>query len=282
MPAAAPRIVFIANLWTLVGHPSPRREWSLARKVRAVAEAGFDGVTTRGSKELAGLLRQHRLRFMGACSTSDPREFRPLLAAQRAAGAEAVNVQLGDDFTLTDQALRWTRALMTEARRQKIYTAIEIHRDTATETPEKTYALADAYRAVTGEILPITWDHSHLAVVKHLKPFLFSEVLLRRPELIQAARLFHLRPFNGQHAQVPVINSRGRLTPEFRAWLLFAEELFKLWLAGPRPGGEMWVCPEIGPRGIHGYNLSVMEPSWAQAVICRRELRKAWKRAGGR
>ncbi len=273
-----PRIVFVANLWTLAGHPPARREWSLARKVRTVAEAGFDAVTAPPSAELTALLRAHGLRYMGFFSSNDAREIRPQLAAQRAAGAELVNAQLGDDFTAIAEGTRLVRTLQREARRQKLYAAIEVHRDTATETPEKTYAIADAYRRATGEILPLTWDHSHLAVVKHLKPALFNPVLLQRRDLIQAARIFHLRPFNGQHAQVPVIDARGRLTPEFRTWLSFAEALIKLWLAGPQPGGELWVCPEIGPVGVHGYNLSVMEPSWTQAIVCRRELRKLWRR----
>ena len=38
------KIVHIANLWSLNGHPSPKREWSLERKIKAVAEAGFDGI----------------------------------------------------------------------------------------------------------------------------------------------------------------------------------------------------------------------------------------------
>jgi hypothetical protein len=278
MAKSRPAIVFTANLWTLEGHPSPRREWSLARKVRAVADAGFDAVTARASAELAALLRTHGLRFMGFFATSVTKDLKSLLAAQKAAGAETVNVQLGDDFTLTPEALRLTRALLAEARRQEVYAAVEVHRDTATETPEKTYALADAYRIATKEVLPLTWDHSHLAVVKHVNPFLFSEVLLQRKDLIQAARLFHLRPFNGQHAQIPVMDARGRLTPEFLDWLKFAEDLFRMWLAGPQPGGEIWVCPEVGPTAEHGYNLSVMEPSWEQAIVCRRELLKVWKR----
>jgi len=44
MSDAVPEIRFIANLWTLVEHPSARDEWSLAEKVGAVKEAGFDGV----------------------------------------------------------------------------------------------------------------------------------------------------------------------------------------------------------------------------------------------
>jgi hypothetical protein len=200
-----------------------------------------------------------------------------LLRQQREAGAENVNVQLGDDDTPAAAALRLAIALMKEARRQGIYTSIEVHRDTATETPEKTYALAAAYRRATGEPLALTWDHSHLAVVKHLKPFLFAEKLLQERALIQGARLFHLRPFNGQHAQVPVIDRLGRLTPEFRTWLVFAGDLLRLWRAG-NAEGELWVCPEIGPVGVHGYNLSIMEPSWSQACVCAAALRRLWSR----
>lgn len=275
-----PTLVFTANLWTLAGHPSPRREWTLARKIRAVSEAGFDAVTAPASPELGALLRARNLRYMGFFSSSDTRELRPLLTAQCAAGAELVNVQLGDDFTPAREGIRLVHTLLREAERQGIYAAVEVHRDTATETPEKTYALADAYRRATGKLLPLTWDHSHFAVVKHLKPLLFAPTLLQKPDLIQAARIFHLRPFNGQHAQVPVMDAHGRLTPEFKSWLEFAEALLRLWLAGPRPGGELWIVPEIGPVGVHGYNLSTMEPSWAQAIRCREELRKLWHRIG--
>lgn len=273
-----PELVLAANLWTLAGHPKPLREWTLASKVRAVAAAGFQAVTAPPSPELSALCRQYGLRYMGFFSSSDPGEFRPQITAQREAGAELINVQLGDDFTPVSVGILLAKRLMREAARQGIYAAIEVHRDTATETPEKTYAIADAYRNSEGRLLPITWDHSHFAVVKHLKPFLYQEALLHRPELIQAARIFHLRPFNGQHAQVPVMNQRGRLTPEFRSWLEFAEALLRLWLAGPRPGGELWIVPEIGPVGIHGYNLSTMEPSWDQARRCQEHIRELWRR----
>lgn len=274
----APRIVFVANLWTLDAHPTPRREWSPARKFAAIADAGFDAVTARAHADFPALLARHGLRFNGFFSSSDAREFPALIRAQVEAGAENINVQLGDEFTPAVEANALTRRLLREAKRQNIYTAIEVHRDTITETPEKLYALADTYHRAAREVLPLTWDHSHLAVVKHLKPAGFTPFLLARPGLIQAARLFHCRPFNGQHAQVPVFDARRRLTPEFRAWLAFAEDLFRCWLAGPRPGNELWVCPEIGPVGIHGYNLSTMPSSWEQAIVCRRELARLWRK----
>jgi hypothetical protein len=94
--------------------------------------------------------------------------------------------------------------------------SIEVHRDTCTETPEKTYALADGYLKMTGKLLPLTWDFSHLAVVKHLMPESYVKRLLVRPKLIQRSQQFHFRPFNGHHCQVPVTRGDGSLTRELR------------------------------------------------------------------
>ena len=74
MPAT-PKIVFIANLWTLVGHPSAEAEWSLERKFQAIKEAGFDGVNWRGSPEIARLLKTYDLRFSGHFDGGNAEEF---------------------------------------------------------------------------------------------------------------------------------------------------------------------------------------------------------------
>ncbi|HMF53415.1 MAG TPA: hypothetical protein VK593_03635, partial [Edaphobacter sp.] len=147
-----------------------------------------------------------------------------------------------------------------------------------TETPEKTYALADVYQQATGELLPISWDFSHFAVVKHLLPSNFIERLLLRPDLIQNAQQFHLRPFNGHHAQVPITNDAGELTQEVLDWLPFAEATLACWLEGNRENGrEIFVCPELGPvEG--GYALSTFPNSWEDAKILRREIESLWQR----
>jgi len=100
-------------------------------------------------------------------------------------------VQLAGDEMLTPEALELTISLLTEGRRIGLEPAIESHRGTCTETPEKTYALADAFQQQTGELLPISWDFSHFAVVKHLVPENFVQRLLVRPDLIQRAQQFH-------------------------------------------------------------------------------------------
>lgn len=272
-----PRIRHIAALWTLVGHPSPKKEWSLERKIRAVKEAGFDGFTTAGSPEVGRLAKKYDLIFVGAFSSSKASEFRKLLKEQKDAGAEHVNVQLGDEDTLTPEALKLTLALMAEAERIGVTAYIEIHRNTCTETPEKAYALADAYYRKTRKLLPMTPDYSHIAVVKHLAPP-YASRLLTHPKILQRTQLIHCRPFNGHHCQVPVTDGKGRLTPELKDYLEFVEEMFRVWIRGNKSGTDLYVVPEMGPvQG--GYNLSTLPGSWEDALILRDLLDKAFRKA---
>jgi len=273
-----PILRHIANLWTLVEHPSQANEWSLEQKLRAIKEAGFDGVCWAGSPELHEGTKSHGLIFVGGMSCGNAADFPRLLREQKDAGAHHVNVQLADEDTLTPEALGLALVLMEEGHKLGLEPAVEVHRDTCTETPEKTYALADAYQKATGELLPISWDFSHIAVVKHLRPDNFVEQMIARPDLIQRAQQFHFRPFNGHHAQVPVTDGQGNLTRELKDWLPFAEAVLRCWLDGNRESGrEILICPEMGPvEG--GYNLSTLPNSWEDAKILRGEIDKLWRK----
>ena len=273
-----PVLRHIANLWTLMQHPSTEDEWTLGEKLRAIKEAGFEGVCWAGSQELYDGIRRLDLVFVGGIASGQQAELLKSLEELKRFGAHHINVQLGADDVLTPEALRLTVALMTEAKRLGLEPAIESHRGTATETPEKTYALADAYEEETGELLPISWDFSHFAVVKHMMPADFEKRLLVRPDLIRRAQQFHLRPFNGHHVQVPITDGYGHLTPEVMDWLPFAEALMKCWLDGNADSGrEIFICPELGPiEG--GYKLSTFPNSWEDAKVLRVEIDKLWKR----
>ena len=266
-----------ATPWSLETHPTPGRRWPLSRQIAAIAEAGFDGVSAIATTPLIPLLRQHGLQLMGRFDTGTARGARQLVAGQRAAGAELINVQLGNHDTPPAAAARVAVALVRAGERQGARVHIETHRDTATETPEKYVEIARLYRQETGEEMPTTWDHSHFAVSKHLLAPAFVPRLLQYRKSIQRSQIFHCRPFNSQHCQVPVTNGRGRLTPECRDYLGFTEELFLLWLQGPRPRNTLWVCPEMGASV--GYHLSVHPPVWPDTLRLRDELLRAWRRA---
>ena len=205
-------------------------------------------------------------------------EFPRLLGDLKKFGAHQVNVQLAGDETPAPEALRLARGLLEDGRRLGLEPAIESHRGTCTETPEKTYALCDAYQKQTGERLPLSWDFSHFAVVKHLVPANFARRLLVRPDLIQRAQQFHFRPFNGHHVQVPITDGKGNLTPEFKDWLPFAEALLRCWLDGNRhTNREIFICPELGPV-VGGYCLSTFPNSWEDAKVLRGEIDKLWRK----
>ena len=201
--------------------------------------------------------------------TSSPRS-----RAAQDAGASQVNVQMGNHDSPTRSAVALARRTLAAADAMGIEAAIEVHRDTATETPEKAYALADGFAKAEGRLLPMVWDHSHPAVIKHLPPP-FAGRLLDRPELVQNSKWFHLRAFNGHHAQVPVIDGDGNPTPEFHDWIEFVDELIKLWLAAAPAGATLWTCPEMIASG---YRLSVFTDNWSQAKFIKDAVDKVWRR----
>ena len=122
-----------------------------------------------------GIARRRRndygLIFIGGMSSGKAAEFPRLLQEQKDAGRSACQCAAGRRRHVDARSSGpGAGADREEGRKLGLEPAIEMHRDTCTETPEKTYALADAYQKATGELLPISWDFSHFAVVKHLVP----------------------------------------------------------------------------------------------------------------
>jgi len=277
------KIAHIANLWSLVGHPTPKKEWSLERKIAAVAEAGFDGITTALTPEHARLATKFGLQHvLGFISTGKAADFATLIQKQKDAGAVQINVQLHDDFTKPTVAARdWVQMVKAADKIGGVVMSLEVHRDTCTETPEKTYEIAKLYKQATGKMAVVNFDFSHFAVVKHLGPGNYSEYLLKNKALVQNSEQSHCRPFNGHHCQVPVTHN-GKLTDEVKSYLKFTEDLFRLWKSARKNQDKtLFVCPEMGPyhQGGAGYNITGLAPAWPDAAVLRKELHKAWNRA---
>lgn len=274
--SSPPKLRLIANLWTLWDYPSADREWSLEHKIAAIKEAGFDGFMWRLDAKHGELGRKHDLITIGFISSAEPEEFAALIRQNVDGGARRINVHLGRHDTPVTESIELAIRLMEEAAAQGVPCDIEFHRDTCTETPEKTYAIAAGYRRATGQLLPITWDFSHFAVAKHLAPPYWDR-LLESPELIRHARQFHFRPFNGHHCQVPVTDGAGKFSAEFLQWLPTMEKAFETWLDGDQPNGELYACPEMGPvRG--GYNLAQLPESWSETLVLREIIAHTWEK----
>jgi hypothetical protein len=275
--ANLPALRHIANLWSLWDYPNAKRPWSLERQIIDFKESGFDGFTALATAEHAKLAEKYELVIIGYFATAKRSEFRKLIQQNMDAGAVNINVQLADHDTPVEESVKLAVKLMQESEKRGAKCAIEVHRDTCTETPEKTYAIAAGYKKATGRLLPMTWDFSHFSVVKHLAPP-YWERLLTDAKLIQNAQQFHFRPFNGHHCQVPVTDRKGELSAELKQWLPFLEQTLALWLKGNQVGREIFVVPEMGPvRG--GYNFEQLPNSWEDAKILRSLITHAWQKA---
>ena len=118
-------------------------------------------------------------------------------------GVVHINVQLCDHDTRTKDAVKVARAVVKAGKKHKVTPAIEIHRDTCTETPEKAYALADAYRKKYKKKLRMNFDHSHPAIIKQLRPNEYWERLSERTDLLQMHELIPFSPLYGQPLSNP-------------------------------------------------------------------------------
>jgi hypothetical protein len=280
-----PEIAHIAALWSLDGHPSEARPWSLEKKLRAIKAAGFDGAAGLLTPEHRRLADRAGLpHLLGYISSDDPAEFAAKIRAQKAGGAVHINVQMDNHDTPPALAVRhWIRMRREAERIGGVVVSLEVHRDTCTETPEKTYEIAERFHKATGEMILLNFDFSHFAVVKHLRTSEYVPRLLDHPDLVRNSQQCHFRPFNGHHCQVPVTH-RGRLTDEARSYLVFVEAVLRLWGSAPRNRNRtLFICPEMGPYiGFGpggGYNIKGLPPAWPEAIVLRRELASAWSRA---
>lgn len=273
-PTPTRALWLFASLWSLRQYPTLRREWSWPKKFSAIRAAGFDGVFSPIRPELA---ERGDLRYIAIASLEAPAQVREALTAARKLGAITVDVQLGDYDTPLAEAVKLAVRIRDVGRELGLPFTIETHRDTFTETPEATLALMHAYERAAGEKLPLCLDHSHFAVVRHLREDQLWERLQQPQEMLAAALQVHLRPFNGHHVQLPALDARGRRTREYEHWLNYTAALFAQ-LQRQNATEPLVVVPEIG-NAAPAYGLSCFGDTWRDVRAVARDLRRQWRDA---
>ena len=245
-----PVLRHMCSVGTLLGYGDKGKEWTFPQKLRRIKNAGFDGFLGRVIMFPPEVVEESGLIFACTTDMGGPKEAGRKLKRIKKYNARVVNVQMLDHDTETREAVVCAREVMRVADELEMDVSIEVHRDTCTETPEKAYALAEAFEKAEKRPLKMTWDFSHPAVIKHLSPPYFKR-LIERPDLVQLANQIHFRPFNGHHAMIPALGPGGKLTPEFKDCMEFGDQLLALWLKAATPGRELFVCPEQIPGGYH-------------------------------
>ncbi|MDL5051070.1 hypothetical protein QQ054_34280 [Oscillatoria amoena NRMC-F 0135] len=278
-----PALKQFAGLWTLTHQPdidNPKKEWSLEEKFKQAKKAGFDAIGGGADPALVPLAKKYGMELV-IYIDSNAKTYKDRLDAAAKCNPSRVNVQMCDHDTLPKDAVKVWLAMMEYAKKIGLEDKIdlEVHRDTCTETPEKTYEIAKLYQQKTGKKIQMCFDFSHFAVVKHIYPPYKNRLLVERLDLTQNACQLHLRPFNGHHCQVPLTNGKGKICPEGAAYVEFVGDLLAEWFKGPRAkaGATLYVCPEFGPR-CSAYGLTTFPDVWKDACLLRKETETLWKK----
>lgn len=264
-----------AGLWTLRDYPIQGDEWSLEEKFVAVKDAGFEGIGGLLIPEVIPLCKKFELEYI-LYINADLLNWEQQLRQAEAYQPKRINIHLMDHDTPPEAAVALWIDMVNLADQLGLHIDLEIHRDTATETPEKCSIIDALFQQHTGGKITWSLDHSHFSMVKHLNPP-FAPRLLGSREMTALVRHIHFRPFNGHHAQIPATDGQGHLTAEFRLYLDFAEALLGHWLVCAPEDAILYVCPENGPRSS-GYALSCFPDVWLDSIVVRDELQKIWNR----
>ena len=274
-PVSKATLKHFASLWTLMDYPngSASGEWPMEKKVAAIKEAGFNGFQWAALPEMKDLAEKYDLAFLGSCQTNAAnyahilRDFAPLNPIR-------INVQLGNHATQPDEAVDLWIAMNKEASDLGLILDLETHRGTCTETPEKTWKIAELYAHKTGEMLRLNFDFSHFAVVKHLYPP-YADRLLDRPDLLRATSQIHLRPFNGHHCEIPITDSRGKISGWAASWLEFVKDALTCCSEGKSSSDTLWACPEFGAM-TSGYWLPSFPDPWKDTIATKQAISEIW------
>ena len=243
-------------------------------------EAGFAGFSAGADATLVAALKKHEMHLVGGVDIAKVAQAESTVKKFVTVGAHHINIQLCDHDTDLKISVPVARAVMQAGKKLGLQPAIEVHRDTCTETPEKTFGLADAYQRRYKEKLRINFDHSHPAIIKQVRaPNYWEPKTNGRQDLLRAGELIHFRPFTGSHCQTPVTNGRGKIDRDFGLWRdHFLRPMLESWLKGAKNGAELHGVVELGPQGS-GYALECFPDVWKDACVARGEIERVWKNA---
>ena len=152
---AKPVLYQCASLGSLMGYGG-KREWGWEKKLKKIRKAGFPGFVGRTTMVNEKQVVNSGLIFACTTDLGGIKEITPKLRNIKRHGARVVNVQMLDHDTTTKRALEVARRLMAAAAELEMDVSIEVHRDTCTETPEKTYALAESFEKAEKRPLKMT------------------------------------------------------------------------------------------------------------------------------
>lgn len=274
----AQKLAVLQSLWAMERRQPDGMEWSLARKLELIRDAGFDGAGVRFidpayAREVTAFLKSHGMIWQAQCYPRAAEDLAPVLDLVAELGADHVNLQPDVRPRTLAECIPYIEAWRRMARDAGVALNIETHRDRMTTDLFFMLDILDAFPD-----LRLTADVSHYLVGREFA-WPIDDVnhgLIHR--ILDNSWGIHGRVASREQIQVQLN------FPQHQDWVaLFMgwwEYCIRSWKKRAGPDETLTFLCELGPSpyaitGADGYELS---DRWQEALQMKDMIRALWRR----
>ena len=263
------------SMWAMEQRRPDNFEWSLAKKIEKVSDAGFDGVDIVygdfRSQDIQPLLNKHNLACTVTAFPETVDQLKPAIELAQALDARYINI-IGKVYPFSvEQGADYVRGWMTLCQQADISVSIETHRDCLTTDMLYTLQLMEAVPE-----MPLCADLSHFVVGREFSWPITDLVQSQIETILDRSIAFQGRVASREQIQIQTSFDHHREWYDlFADWWRYG---FESWRTRADTNDRLNFLCELGPReyaitGADGYELS---DRWQEALMIKQRVRDIW------
>jgi hypothetical protein len=263
------------SLWALEQRRPDGFEWSLADKMKKIADADFDGVDIVygdfSSEEIQPFLIDYGLACTITAFPESIDDLNPAIDMAKTLDARHINI-IGKVYPFSvEQGADYVRGWMALCQQANLDVTIETHRDCLTTDMLYTLQLMDAVPD-----MPLCADLSHFVVGREFGWPISEQVQAQVESILDRSNAFQGRIASREQIQLQVSFEHHREWYDlFAQWWQYG---FESWRARAGANDRLNFLCELGPKeyaitGADGYELS---DRWQEALMIKQRVREIW------
>lgn len=274
----AQKLAVLQSLWAMERRQPDGMEWSLARKLELIRDAGFDGAGVRFidpayAREVTAFLKSHGMIWQAQCYPQKAEDLAPVLDLVAELGADHVNLQPDVRPRTLAECIPYIEAWRRMAQDAGVALNIETHRDRMTTDLFFMLDILDAFPD-----LRLTADVSHYLVGREFAWPIDAANHAMIHRIMDNSWALHGRVASREQVQVEIgFPQHGGWVETFMGWWEYA---IRSWRRRAGPDATLTFLCELGPQpyAISGPDGRDLSDRFADAQAMMRMIRTLWAR----
>ena len=274
----AQKLAVLQSLWAMERRQPDGMEWSLARKLELIRDAGFDGAGVRFidpayAREVTAFLKSHGMIWQAQCYPQKAEDLAPVLDLVAELGADHVNLQPDVRPRTLAECIPYIEAWRRMARDAGVALNIETHRDRMTTDLFFMLDILDAFPD-----LRLTADVSHYLVGREFAWPIDAANHAMIHRIMDNSWALHGRVASREQVQVEIgFPQHGGWVETFMGWWEYA---IRSWRRRAGPDATLTFLCELGPQpyAISGPDGRDLSDRFTDAQAMMRMIRTLWAR----